>query len=136
VRRSSPLQRALDRRDGGIQHGCDLGGMEGEHLPQHEDGPLPGGQILQPADEWSRRLSRAATIVAGSGDSGTTSVSGIGCTQATPASGRSDGLAGSSLGLAEAGRQRLPAALFECRDRLLLRFRDHSGQPMLLGCAA
>lgn len=48
---AGPLQRALDRRDRGVEHGRDLGSREGQHLPQDEHGPLPGGQILQAGDE-------------------------------------------------------------------------------------
>ena len=65
-----PLQRALDRRGRGAEHGRDLGGGEAEHLPQQEHGPLPGGRYCRLAMSASRRLSRAATIAAGSADRG------------------------------------------------------------------
>src|ERR1700683_2168072 len=45
------LQRALDRGGGGAEHGGDLGGREGQHVPQDEDRPLRARQVLQAGDE-------------------------------------------------------------------------------------
>ena len=45
------LQRALDRRCGGAEDDGDLGGREGQHLPQNEHGPLRAGQVLQAGDQ-------------------------------------------------------------------------------------
>jgi hypothetical protein len=45
------LQRALDGSGGGAEYDGDLGGREGQHVPQDEYRPLRAGQILQAGDE-------------------------------------------------------------------------------------
>src|SRR6201996_359700 len=48
---AGPLQPALDRHRRGAEHDRDLGGGKGQHVPQDQDGPLPGRQVLQAGDE-------------------------------------------------------------------------------------
>ena len=58
-RRARPLQRPLDRGFGAVEHLRDLGGVKAQHVPQHERGPLPRRQMLQPSHEGEAdRLSR------------------------------------------------------------------------------
>ena len=48
---AGPLQRAVDRRDRGLQQVGDLAGREPEHLAQQQDGALQRRQVLQRGDE-------------------------------------------------------------------------------------
>ncbi len=50
-RRAGPLQRAVDRRDGGVEQLGHLGGRPLQHLAQDQDGALLRRQVLQGGDE-------------------------------------------------------------------------------------
>ena len=60
-RRPRPLQRAVGRGDGGLEHLRGLRGRELEHVAQQQDGALVGRQVLERGDE--RQLDAVADRV-------------------------------------------------------------------------
>ena len=56
------LERAVHRRDAGVERLRDLGGREAEHLAQDQHRSLVGGQVLERRDE--RQLHALAQLVA------------------------------------------------------------------------
>jgi hypothetical protein len=69
-----PLQRAVDRGDGGVEQFGDLGGVPPEHLAQDEHRALARREVLQCGDEGQAdgfaRRGQLGRIAVGRDDAG------------------------------------------------------------------
>ena len=109
-RRPGALQGAFDGGFGGVEDAGRLGGREAEHVPEHEDRPLLGWQVLQAGHERQRDRLLGVVPGLGAGGVGYPAEQSSGRARATRARGLCQ--PGSALGGWPSGRHLLRAAGF------------------------